>query len=124
MNQECADPRYKYVAKGCAPAFEQLSGKWAVPGYSGYASLEAAREAKDSYGDHIAQLLKQAVNMEVAPMQSEEPIQDETASKGMLYVVQAGEYKYLSGAKDLQKQVEKFGVVSRIKLYKMSKAPV
>lgn len=58
--QECVDPRYKYVAKGCAPTFEQLSGKWAVPGYSRgkYASLKAARKAKDSYGDHIGQLIK------------------------------------------------------------------
>lgn len=65
LNQECIDPRYKYVAKGCAPTFEQLSGKWAVPGYSRgkYASLEAAREAKDSYGDHIVQLLGRAVKI-------------------------------------------------------------
>ncbi|MBD5500152.1 MAG: hypothetical protein HDR10_02950, partial [Lachnospiraceae bacterium] len=61
LDQECVDPRYKYVSKGCAPTFEQLSGKWAVPGYSGYGSLEAARAAKDSYGDHIVQLLLQAV---------------------------------------------------------------
>ncbi len=60
---ECVDPRYKYVSKGCAPAFEQLSGKWAVPGYSGYESLEAARAAKDSYGDHIVQLIERAVKM-------------------------------------------------------------
>lgn len=64
--QECVDPRYKYVSKGCAPTFEQLSGKWAVPGYSGHASLEAARLAKDSYGDHIAQLIGRAVKMETA----------------------------------------------------------
>ena len=57
---ECVDPRYKYVSKGCAPTFEQLSGKWAVPGYSGYSSLDAARRAKDSYGDHIIKLLNQA----------------------------------------------------------------
>lgn len=65
LNQECIDPRYKYVAKGCAPTFEQLSGKWAVPGYSRgkYASLEAAREAKDSYGDHTVQLLGRAVKI-------------------------------------------------------------
>ena len=69
LNQECVDPRYKYVSKGCAPTFEQLSGKWAVPGYSGYASLEAARAVKDSYGDHIVQLIARAIKMEVAPVQ-------------------------------------------------------
>lgn len=55
--QGCVDSRYKYVSKGCAPTFEQLSGKWAVPGYSGYANLEEARAVKDSYGDHIVQLM-------------------------------------------------------------------
>lgn len=59
---ECVDPRYKYVSKGCAPTFEQLSGKWAVPGYSGYSSLEAARRARNSYGDHIVHLLDRAVS--------------------------------------------------------------
>ncbi len=59
---ECVDPRYKYVSKGCAPTFEQLSGKWAVPGYSGYSSLEAARLARNSYGDHIVHLLDRAVS--------------------------------------------------------------
>lgn len=72
LNQECVDPRYKYVAKGCAPTFEQLSGKWAVPGYSGYASLEAARAAKDSYGDHIGQLLVKAVSFGTATSQPDE----------------------------------------------------
>lgn len=61
---DCVDPRYKYVSKGCAPTFGQLSGKWAVPGYTGYASLDAARAAKDSYGDHIVQLINKAVGME------------------------------------------------------------
>ena len=60
LMKECVDPRYKYVDKGCAPTFEQLSGKWAVPGYVGYADLEAAKQARDSYGDHIVQLLTKA----------------------------------------------------------------
>lgn len=59
--QECVDPRYKYVSKGCAPTFEQLAGKWAVPGYSGYASLEAARLANDTYGHKIVKLLNHVV---------------------------------------------------------------
>ncbi len=122
LNQECVDPRYKYVAKGCAPTFEQLSGKWAVPGYSGYASLEAARAAKDTYGDHIAQLLDKAANMEVAPVQPEEPIQDKTAPEGMLFVVQAGAYKSLNNAKRLQDKLESMGVISIIKKYKVEEA--
>ncbi|SHK33252.1 N-acetylmuramoyl-L-alanine amidase [Hathewaya proteolytica DSM 3090] len=30
LNQECVDPRYHLVKKGCAPYVEDLSGKWAV----------------------------------------------------------------------------------------------
>ncbi len=116
LNQECVDPRYKYVSKGCAPTFEQLSGKWAVPGYSGYASLEAARAAKDSYGDHIAQLIECAIKMEVAPVQ---PDPDETAPDGMLFVVQLGAYKSLNNAKKLQQRLEEMGVVSLINKYRI-----
>lgn len=60
LSQECVDPRYRYVSKGCAPTFEALSGKWAVPGFSGYPNLQSARAAKDSYGDQIVRLLNQA----------------------------------------------------------------
>lgn len=118
LNQECVDPRYKYVTKGCAPTFEQLSGKWAVPGYSGYASLEAARAARDSYGDHVVQLLEQAEKIEIATSQP-----DETAPEGMLYVVQVGAYKSLNNARKFKEQLEKMGVVSAIKMYKVNGAP-
>ncbi len=118
LNQECVDPRYKYVAKGCAPTFEQLSGKWAVPGYSGYASLEAARAAKDTYGDHIVQLLNQ-----VAPVQPDAEMKDEMAPEGHLYIVQAGAYKSLNNAKRLQDKLESMGVISIIKKYKIEEAP-
>ncbi len=113
--QVCVDPRYKYVSKGCAPTFEQLSGKWAVPGYSGYSSLEAARVAKDSYGDHIIQLIERAVKMEVAPVQP-----DQTAPEGMRYVVQAGEFMGLANARKTHKLCEELGIVTIIKLYEQS----
>jgi N-acetylmuramoyl-L-alanine amidase len=32
LKQECIDPRYKYVTKGIAPNWEDLNGRWAVPG--------------------------------------------------------------------------------------------
>lgn len=56
---ECIDPRFKYVSRGVASTFEDLAGKWAVPGYDTkkYASLEAARAAKDAYGDNIMAML-------------------------------------------------------------------
>lgn len=120
--QECVDPRYKYVNKGCAPTFEQLSGKWAVPGYSGYASLDAARAAKDSYGDHIVQLINRAVKTDAVPEQKPEKkpeqAETETAPDDMLYVVQVGAYKNLSGAETLQKRLEGMGVRCLIKQYK------
>lgn len=112
--QECVDPRYKYVSKGCAPTFEQLSGKWAVPGYFGYDSLEAARAAKDSYGDHIVQLIERAVKVEVASAQP-----DVTAPEGYLWIVQAGAYKSLNKAKKLQRKLESMGVVSLINKYRI-----
>lgn len=120
--QECVDTRYKYVTKGCAPTFEQLSGKWAVPGYSGHASLEAARAAKDTYGDHIVQLLGKASGKEVVPVLPDETAADDTAPEGMLYVVQAGAYNSLNNAKRLQEKFESMGVISMIKLYRVDEA--
>jgi hypothetical protein len=117
--QVCVDPRYKYVSKGCAPTFEQLSGKWAVLGYSGYSSLEAARAAKDSYGDHIIQLIERAVKMEVAPVQP-----DQTAPEGMRYVVQPGEFMSLANARKMRKQCEELGIVTIIKLYEQSNTQI
>lgn len=117
---DCADPRYKYVKKGCAATFEQLSGKWAVPGYDvkKYASLKEAREAKDSYGDHIVQLMERVGKTETMPVQPEENFMDETALDGMLYVVQVGAYKNLDNARKLQQRLEQIGVVSVINQYK------
>ncbi len=117
LTQACVDPRYKYVSKGCAHTFEQLSGKWAVPGYSGYVSLDAARAAKDSYGDHIVQLLNRITMLDVATSQP-----DETAPDGMLYIVQAGAYESLNNAKALQSRLEKMGVVTLVNMYAVSKA--
>ncbi len=117
--QVCVDSRYGYVFRGCAPTFERLSGKWAVPGYYGYSSLEAARAAKDSYGDHIVQLIEQAVKIEVAPVQP-----DQTAPEGMRYVVQPGEFKSLANARKMRKQCEELGVVTIIKLYEQSNTQI
>lgn len=114
LTQACVDPRYKYVSKGCASAFEQLSGKWAVPGYSGYPDLAAARAAKDSYGDHIVQLLNRIVKTDVATSQP-----DQIAPDGSLWIVQAGAYKSLDNAKALQKKLEGMGVISEVNLYKV-----
>ena len=120
LAQECVDPRYKYVSKGCASTFEQLSGRWAVPGYSGYANLEAARAAKDSYGDHIVQLLERVVQIGVAPVQPGDTVTGETAPEGMVYVVQPGEFKYLNNAKKMNELCRQMGIATIIKQYKQS----
>ena len=60
LAQKCVDPRYRYVYKRCAPTFEQMADKWAVPGYSGYASLEAARLANDTYRHKTVKLLNKS----------------------------------------------------------------
>ena len=55
LKNPCIDPRYKYVSKGCAPRFEDLVGKWAVPGYNTNlaSSLEDAMNKKIGYGFDI-----------------------------------------------------------------------
>ena len=65
----------------------------------------------------ITQLIERAVKTEVVLVQLEETTMNETASDGMLYVVQVGAYKSLNNARNLQKKLEQMGVVSLIKQY-------
>lgn len=56
LKQSCIDPRYKYInPKGKAPRFEDLTGKWAVPGYDTKkaSSLEEAMKKGIGYGFNI-----------------------------------------------------------------------
>ena len=57
----CIDPRYKYVTKGCAPRFEDLAGKWAVPGYNTQlaSSLQDAMNKGIGYGFDIINGIEQ-----------------------------------------------------------------
>lgn len=57
------DPRFHLVQRGSAPNWEDLSGKWAVPGYDRqkYASLEQAQQAGATYGQQIIRLYDQMV---------------------------------------------------------------
>ncbi|SIQ33665.1 MULTISPECIES: N-acetylmuramoyl-L-alanine amidase [unclassified Paenibacillus] len=52
------DPRFPLVARGSAPAWEDLAGRWAVPGYdrTKYASLADAMAAGETYGQRILTL--------------------------------------------------------------------
>ena len=56
---------------------------------------------------------------EAAPVQP-----DQTAPEGMRYVVQPGEFKSLANARKMQKQCEKLGVVTIIKLYEQSNTQI
>lgn len=56
LKNSCVDPRYKYInPKGKAPRFEDLAGKWAVPGYdtSKASSLQDAMNKGIGYGFDI-----------------------------------------------------------------------
>ncbi len=69
LNCPCADPRYNLLAKygkaGTAQHWEELGGKWAVPGYDAkqYVSLADADAAKDSYGYQIIKILEKILTM-------------------------------------------------------------
>lgn len=66
----CVDPRYgllvKYGKTGTAQHWEELGGKWAVPGYDTkkYASLQEADSAGDSYGYQIIKILASILTKE------------------------------------------------------------
>lgn len=63
------DPRYhllvKYGKTGTAQHWEELGGKWAVPGYDTkkYKSLKDADDAQDSYGYQIIGILNKILSM-------------------------------------------------------------
>lgn len=57
-NETLLDPRFKYVTRGIAPNWEQLAGRWAVPGYdkNTYSTPEAAMKAENTYGQKIRKI--------------------------------------------------------------------
>lgn len=62
LKNSCIDPRYKYISpKGKAPTFEELAGKWAVPGYDTRkaSSLEDAMKKGIGYGFDIIAGIKE-----------------------------------------------------------------
>lgn len=50
--EEIVDPRFKYVTRGIATYWEQLAGRWAVPGFDGN-DAEAAIKTGNTYGQKI-----------------------------------------------------------------------
>lgn len=61
------DPRFHLVTRGSAPYWEDLAGRWAVPGYdrNRYSSLQQALEAGETYGQQIMRLYRQLLQTSV-----------------------------------------------------------
>lgn len=75
LKNPCIDPRYKYVSKGCAPRFEDLAGKWAVPGYNTKLafSLQDAMNKGIGYGFDIISGVEQMKKISVSDITSTTP---------------------------------------------------
>jgi hypothetical protein len=61
LKQECVDPRFKLVTRGVAPSWEDLNGRWAVPG--------------NGYGESIVDIHRRILETQVA--EPEEPQQND-----------------------------------------------
>lgn len=88
LNYDCVDPRYsvlvRYDKLGTAKYWEDLGGKWAVPGYDlkKYSSLEEANDAEDSYGYQIVNILNDILNYgKPEEDKTEERVEPEMATK-------------------------------------------
>lgn len=69
LKNPCIDPRYKYISpKGKSPTFEELAGKWAVPGYDTKkaSSLEDAMKKGIGYGFDIIAGIKEMKKIAVS----------------------------------------------------------
>lgn len=103
LNQQCIDPRYKYInPKGKAPRFEDLAGKWAVPGYDTKkaSSLEDAMKKGIGYGFDIIDGIQQMKNIVV---------KGSTQSEQKYYRIQTGAFKSEVNAKNLQIKLKSAG---------------
>ena len=70
---EILDPRFKYVTRGIAPYWQNLAGRWAVPGYdkNTYATPEDAMNAGNTYGQKIRAIYNQLIAVEVTDQEEE-----------------------------------------------------
>jgi hypothetical protein len=61
------DPRFKYVTRGIAPYWQNLAGRWAVPGYDKniYAKPVDAMNANATYGQKIRAIYNQIISTEI-----------------------------------------------------------
>lgn len=85
----CVDPRYhllvKYGKAGTAEHWEELGGKWAVPGFDTkkYKSLKQADDAKDSYGYQIIRILDKILETKEEKIMERKPVIALDAGHGM-----------------------------------------
>lgn len=112
LKNPCVDHRYKYVSKGCAPRFEDLAGKWAVPGYNVNlaSSLEDAMNKGIGYGFDIIAGIEQMKKIVVKEVKK-------------YYRVQVGAYKSKTNAMSMKRKLEVAGFKTLLKqidgLYKV-----
>jgi hypothetical protein len=59
------DPRFKYVTRGVAPTWEELAGRWCVPGYEG-SDPEASMKAGTTYGQKIDKIYQGIISTNVS----------------------------------------------------------
>lgn len=89
LSWPCVDPRYgklvEYGSIGTAEHWEDLGGKWAVPGYDTkkYKSLQQANDAQDSYGYQIINILNNILQMPKGDVMANKPIVALDAGHGM-----------------------------------------
>ena len=123
LKNTCIDPRYKYVSKGCAPRFEDLAGKWAVPGYNTKlaSSLQDAMNKKIGYGFDIIAGVNEI--KKIKTNDSSSSTVNPTTNIKKYYRVQLGAYSIKANAEKLQTELKKKGYNSIIKfvgnLYKV-----
>lgn len=103
LKNVCVDPRYNYInPKGKSPTFEELAGKWAIPGYdtSKASSLQDAMNKKIGYGFDI-----------ISGISAMKKIRESSESvvTQKYYRVQTGAFKSETNAKRLQTQLKNVG---------------
>lgn len=109
LKQQCIDPRYKYITpKGKSPRFEDLAGKWAVPGYDTKkaSSLKDAMKKRIGYGFDIIDGINQ---MNAIKVIGNANTNNEKQPANKYYRVQAGAFKSKSNAIALQNKLIKYG---------------
>lgn len=65
--EKIVDPRFKYVTRGIAPYWQNLAGRWAVPGYdkNTYATPADAMKAGNTYGQKISAICARLISVDV-----------------------------------------------------------